>query len=175
MNSIYNDDIAIRNTIKGNTMSNKNNNTQDFAALSADILADGVEEIANNLDITDEERMMILEAAARVRDQSADADLLNDWQNSALSATDERDRLRVREAELEARIDLLQTSVSEMEKCILQMTLDRSRLRNYEHNDTVESIIRNAGQSVERIIRSERHSQEDAIGDAINDLKNGDY
>jgi hypothetical protein len=161
--SIYNDDIAIRNTIKGNTMSNKNNNTQGFAALSAGIIADGVEEIANNLDISIQERDLILEAAARVRDQSANVDVLNDWQNSALSATDERDRLRVREAELEAKIDLLNARVRDLERCVVQNALDSAMLRRRDQEESTEKIIFHAGRVVQNEIDWERHNDETSL------------
>lgn len=182
MSSIYNDDIAIRNTIKGNTMSNENNNTsnennntQGFAALSAGIIADGVVEIANNADITGDERDFILEAAARVRGQSADVDLLNDWQNSALSATDERDRLRVLVAEHEARIELLNDKINRLERCVIQSALNTSRLAEREEEETDEKIIFHAGRMVQNQIDHERQTDEDAVGRIINDLENGDY
>lgn len=168
MNSIYNDDIAIRNTNKRNNMSNKNNNTQDFAALSADIIADGVEEIANNLDITREERMMILEAAARVRWRTADADLLTDWQRSALAATDERDRLRVLVANQEARIELLVQNINRLERCVIQNALNTSRLASRDEEETDEKIIFHAGRIVQNQINHERQSNDN------DGLENGD-
>ena len=173
--SIYNDDIAIRNTIKGNTMSNKNNNTQGFAALSAGIIADGVEEIANNLDSSIQERDLILEAAARVRAQSANVDVLNDWQNSALSATDERDRLRVLVANRDAEIELLNDKINRLERCVIQNALNTSRLAEREEEETDEKIIFHAGRMVQNQIDHERQTDEDAVGRIINDLENGDY
>lgn len=211
MNSIYNDDIAIRNTIKENTMSNENNNTQGFAALSAGIIADAVVEIANNADITGDERDFILEAAARVRGQdveikrlrghlnpfgdaqsveiaSLQAGLdsmsddvkslqgqLTDWQNSALSATDERDRLRVLVAEHEARIELLNDKINRLERCVIQSALNTSRLARVDEEETDEKIIFHAGRMVQNQIDHERQTDEDAVGRIINDLENGDY
>ena len=166
MNSIYNEDI---------TMNHKNNDKKGFAALSASIIGTSVEEIANNADITGDERDLLLEAAARLQGQSADADLLNDWQRSALDATDERDRLRVLVANHEARIELLNHKINRLERCVIQNALNTSRLASRDEEETDEKITYHAGCLVQNQIDHERQTDEDGIGSIINDLENGDY
>ena len=174
MNSIYNEDI---------TMNHKNNNInnytkQGFAALSAEIIATGVEEIANNLDITGEERDLLLEAGARCREYSKgsvdalansleQARQINDWQDAALSATDERDRLRVLVANHEARIELLVQNINRLERCVIQNALNTSRLARMEEEETDDKIVFHAGRLVQNQIDHERHNDE-------SDLENGD-
>ena len=200
MNSIYNEDI---------TMNHKNNNInkKGYAALSAEIVADGVEEIANNADITGDERDLILEAVGRLQDSTVtikalreenaairaafgcgDVDVVSlqasidtykgiadDWQRSALDATDERDRLRVLVANHEARIELLNHKINRLERCVIQNALNTSRLARMEEEETDENITFHAGRMVQNQIDHERQSDEDGIGSIINDLENGDY
>lgn len=202
-NSIYNDDMTICND---NTM-NKNKNKIGFAALSADIISSGVTEIANNLDITIEERDMILEAAGRLHDQheeikrlrnlfgAGDADLasiqagldsmsddvkslqgqLTDWQDSCLSATAERDRLRVEIANREAEIEILNHKINRLERCVIQNALNTSRLAQRDEEENDENIVFHAGRVVQNQIDHERHTDADNIGNIINDLENGDF
>ena len=200
MSSIYNDDIAIRNTIKGNTMSNENNNNnkQGLAALSAEIIVSAVEEIANNADINGDERLVILEAAGRLHDQheeikrlrdrlnpfgAGDADLasiqagldsmsddvkslqgqLTDWQNSALQATAERDRLRVEIANRAAENEILNHKINRLERCVIQNALNTSRLAQRDEEENDDNIIFHAGRVVQNQINHERHNDETSI------------
>lgn len=200
MSSIYNDDIAIRNTIKGNTMSNENNNNnkQGLAALSAEIIVSAVEEIANNADINGDERLVILEAAGRLHDQheeikrlrghlnpfgdgetdiaSLQAGLdsmsddvkslqgqLTDWQNSALQATAERDRLRVEIANRAAENEILNHKINRLERCVIQNALNTSRLAQRDEEENDDNIIFHAGRVVQNQINHERHNDETSI------------
>lgn len=198
MSSIYNDDIAIRNTIKGNTMSNENNNKQGLAALSAEIIVSAVEEIANNADINGDERLVILEAAGRLHDQHEEIkrlrghlnpfgdgetdiaslqagldsmsddvkslqDQLTDWQNSALQATAERDRLRVEIANRAAEIEILNHKINRLERCVIQNALNTSRLAQRDEEESDDSIIFHAGRVVQNQIDHERHNDETSI------------
>lgn len=199
MNSIYNDDITM-------THKNNNNTKQGLAALSAEIIVDAVEEIANNADITGDERLVILEAAGRLHDQheeikrlrnlfgAGDADLasiqagldsmsddvkslqgqLTDWQDSCLSATAERDRLRVEIANRVAEIEILNHKINALERCVIQNALNTSRLVQREENENDENIVFHAGRVVQNQIDHERHTDADNIGKIINDLENGE-
>lgn len=99
----------------------------------------------------------------------------NDWQNAALAATDERDRLRVIVANRDAEIELLKHKINALERCVIQNALNTSRLVQREENENDDNIVFHAGRAVENDIRYERHNDETAIGDAIEDLKNGNY
>jgi predicted nucleic acid-binding Zn-ribbon protein len=128
MNSIYNDDIAIRNSSKNN-----NDNLQSLK------------------------------------------DQVDDWQESALAMCDERDRLRVMIAKRDAEIDLLRSKIIRLERCVLANALHNSDVNAREAEEMDDNIVFHAGRAVHNEINHERHSQEDAIGDAIEDLKNGNY
>jgi chromosome segregation ATPase len=88
---------------------------------------------------------------------------LTDWQDSCISATAERDRLRVREAELEAKIDLLDARVRELERCVVQNALDSAMLRRRDQEESTEKIIFHAGRVVQNEIDWERHNDETSI------------
>jgi hypothetical protein len=200
MNSIYNDDI---------TMTHKNNNKQGLAALSAEIIVDAVEEIANNADITGDERMVILEAAGRLYHQHEEIkrlrDRLNpfgdgetdiaslqagldsmsddvkslqgqvdDWRESCLVATAERDRLRVEIANRVAEIEILNHKINRLERCVIQNALNTSRLAQRDEEENDENIVFHAGRVVQNQIDHERHTDADNIGKIINDLENGE-
>ena len=102
-------------------------------------------------------------------------DQLTDWQDSCLSATAERDRLRVLVAEHEARIELLNDKINRLERCVIQSALNTSRLAERDQEETDEKIIFHAGRMVQNEIDHERQTDEDAVGRIINDLENGDY
>ena len=199
MNSIYNEDITMNHK---NNINNINNiNKKGYAALSDEIVADGVEEIANALDITAEERDLILEAVGRLADYTATIkalreenaairaafgcgdvdvislqasidtykDIADDWQSSALAATDERDRLRVLVANHEARIELLVQQINRLERCVIQSALNTSRLARMDEEESDENIVFHAGRIVQNQIDHERQSNDN------DGLKNGDY
>lgn len=202
MNSIYNDDITM-------THKNNNNTKQGLAALSAEIIVDAVEEIANNADINGDERMVILEAAGRLHDQHEEIkrlrDRLNpfgdgetdiaslqagldsmsddvkslqgqvdDWRESCLLATAERDRLRVEIANRVAEIEILNHKINRLERCVIQNALNTSRLAQREEEENDENIVFHAGRVVQNQIDHERHTDADNIGKIINDLENGE-
>jgi len=186
MNSIYNDDM---------TMAHKNNNKQGLAALSAEIIVNAVEEIANNAEITGDERLVILEAAGRLHDQheeikrlrnlfgAGDADLaslqagldsmsddvrslqgqVDDWRESCLLATAERDRLRVLVANREAEIEILNHKINRLERCVIQNALNTSRLAQRDEEESDENIIFHAGRVVQNEIDHERHNDETSL------------
>lgn len=208
MNSIYNDDI---------TMTHKNNNNNHgvlynkrvLRSLSTEIFLDAVEEIANNAEITGDERDMILEAVGRLHDQHEEIkrlrDRLNpfgdgetdiaslqaaldsmsddvkslsgqvdDWRESCLAATAERDRLRVEIANREAEIEILNHKINALERCVIQNALNTSRLAQREEEENDENIVFHAGRVVQNQIDHERHTDADNIGKIINDLENGE-
>lgn len=170
MSNIYHDDIAIRNTNKKN-MSNNNN----ISIVSNMILAESVEDIANNFKmLPGDSRDILLEVVHRLERADVTDGICKDWQNSALSAAAERDRLRVIVANREAEIELLKQKINLLERCVIQNALNTSRLMHREEEETDENIVFHAGRRVQHDIDHERHTHEDNIGKIINDLENGE-
>lgn len=167
MSSIYNEDI---------TMSHKNNK-QGLAALSTAIIAETVEDIANSLknQLTGDERDMILEAVGRLARVDPANEMVSDWRNAALAATDERDRLRILVANRDAEIELLKHKINALERCVIQNALNTSRLAQRDQEETDDNIVFHAGRTVQREIDHERHTDADNIGKIINDLENGEF
>lgn len=164
-NSIYNDDIAIRNS---NTQKSK-----EFIPMN--LLGDAIAQIANNADITGDERRVLLQAANAVAEDHAYKTRLEDWENAALDLTDERDRLRILIANREAEIEILNHKINRLERCVIQGALIQASLASRDEEESDERIIFHAGRVVQHEIDHERHTDEDFIGDQNNDLENGNY
>jgi len=164
MNSIYNDDI---------TMTHKNNNKQGLAALSAEIIVDAVEEIANNAEITGDERLVILEAAGRLHDQHEEIKRLRN-----LFGAGDAD-LASLQAGLDSMSDdvkSLQGQLTDWQESCLAATADRDRLRvlvanreaeieilNHKINRLERCVIQNALNTSRLAQRDEEESDDNII------------
>ena len=157
MSNIYHDDIAIRNTNKKNMSSNTNN----LSIVSNMILAESVEDIANNFKmLPGDSRDILLEVVHRLERADVTDGICNDWQNAALKSTDERDRLRVIVANREAEIELLKQKINLLERCVIQNALNTSRLAQRDEEESDDNIIFHAGRVVQNQIDHERHNDE---------------
>lgn len=90
-------------------------------------------------------------------------DQLTDWQDSCLSATAERDRLRILVANREAEIEILNHKINRLERCVIQNALNTSRLAQRDEEESDDSIIFHAGRVVQNQIDHERHNDETGI------------
>ena len=171
MSSIYHEDIAIRNSNE----KKMGNNTNNLSIVSNMILAESVEDIANNFKmLPGDSRDILLEVVHRLERAEVTNGICNDWQNAALKSTDERDRLRVIVANREAEIELLKQKINLLERCVIQNALNTSRLMHREEEETDENIVFHAGRKVQHDIDHERHTHEDNICNNISDLENGE-
>jgi hypothetical protein len=99
----------------------------------------------------------------------------NDWQNAALQATQERDALRALLAARDTQIDQLRDTVRELEGSVVYLARTASYTKGLA--DAQGRILEQEGarKREERRQRMERQANENAIGDIINDLENGNY
>lgn len=88
---------------------------------------------------------------------------LTDWQNSALQATAERDRLRVEIANRAAENEILNHKINRLERCVIQNALNTSRLAQRDEEENDDNIIFHAGRVVQNQIDHERHTDETSI------------
>lgn len=99
----------------------------------------------------------------------------DDWRNLALDVTSERDELRVTMAARDAEIDILKDKVKRLEQTAVYLSKHLAYISGM--NDATNAH-REIGRSMDRVrdtIRDERQANENAIGDIINDLENGNY
>lgn len=99
---------------------------------------------------------------------------VDDWRESCLLATAERDRLRVEIANRGAEIEILNHKIAALERCVIQNALNTSRLAQRDEEENDENIVFHAGRVVQNQIDHERHTDADNIGKIINDLENGE-
>lgn len=155
MNSIYNDDLAISNSKKEtNTMKNSKN----------------TEQVSRTGQYDEQEDRASLQAAVEAVSIERD-----DWRNLALDVTSERDELRVTMAARDAEIDILKDKVKRLEQTAVYLSKHLAYISGM--NDATNAH-REIGRSMDRVrdtIRDERQANENAIGDIINDLENGNY
>ncbi len=99
----------------------------------------------------------------------------DDWQKSALEMTEERDALRVLLAARNMEIDQLRDEVRELKSTVIHLARTASYTKGLA--DEQGRILEQEGarKREQRKCEAERQANENAIGDAINDLENGNY
>jgi hypothetical protein len=99
----------------------------------------------------------------------------DDWQKSALEMTEERDALRVLLAARNMEIDQLRDEVRELKSTVIHLARTASYTKGL--TDAQGRILEQEGarKREQRKCEAERQANENAIGDIINDLENGNY
>ena len=154
MNSIYDEDLAINNDKGTNTMKNSKN----------------TEQVDRTAQDDEQEDRASLQAAVEAVSMERD-----DWQKSALEMTEERDALRALLAARDTQIDQLRDTVRELEGSVVYLARTASYTKGLA--DAQGRILEQEGarKREQRKCEAERQANENAIGDAINDLENGNY
>jgi hypothetical protein len=110
--------------------------------------------------------------AIEVGSIAADRD---DWRNVALDVTSERDELRVTMAARDAEIDILKEKVKRLEQTAVYLSKHLAYISGMNDATNAQREIVRSMDRVRDTIRDERQANENAIGDIINDLGNGNY
>jgi hypothetical protein len=154
MNSIYDEDLAINNDKGTNTMKNSKN----------------TEQVDRTAQDDEQEDRASLQAAVEAVSMERD-----DWQKSALEMTEERDALRALLAARDTQIDQLRDTVRELEGSVVYLARTASYTKGLA--DAQGRILEQEGarKREQRKCEAERQANENAIGDIINDLENGNY
>jgi hypothetical protein len=99
----------------------------------------------------------------------------DDWRNAALAMTTERDTLRLAAAAREVEVEQLREKIKELQRTALYLAHAAAYTRgmNEYKQNTDEQLA--AHRRMQEEINNERQANENAIGDCINDLENGNY
>jgi hypothetical protein len=99
----------------------------------------------------------------------------DDWRNVALDVTSERDELRVTMAARDAEIDILKEKVKRLEQTAVYLSKHLAYINGMNDATNAQREIVRSMDRVRDTIRDERQANENAIGDIINDLENGNF